>query len=74
MKSGAEVLVVGVKVEEALVVPFPFTPPGRSGLCFVVVFFFATPDVGILADGFLARVFLLPAMAGDGKLGPVSAV
>ena len=63
MKSGAELLVAGVRVEEVLVVPFPFPLPVRLFLCFVGPFFFDTPDTGVLADAFLAGVFLVLAMA-----------
>jgi hypothetical protein len=70
MKSGAKVLVAGVRVvEEGLVVsfalpfPFPFPLPVRACLPFVATFFFDTAAVGLLAGSFLAGVFLVLAMA-----------
>jgi hypothetical protein len=66
MKSGAEVLVAGVRVDQvALVVPFPFPfpRPGRTCLCFVAAFLFDIPDADALADAFLAGNFLVLAMA-----------
>jgi hypothetical protein len=64
MKSGAEVLLAGVRVEgKLLIAPFLFPLPVGAGLCFVGAFFFDTPAVGVLAGAFLARVFLSLAMA-----------
>jgi hypothetical protein len=72
MKSGAKVLVAGVRVvEEALVVsfalpfpfPFPFPLPIRACLSFVAAFFFDTAAVGLLPGSFLAGIFLVLAMA-----------
>lgn len=67
----------GVRVEgEELVVPFPFPLPFPVGacLCFVTGFFFNTPDVGVLAGGFLAGVRLVLAMAQDVAPGRASVV
>jgi hypothetical protein len=68
MKSGAKVLVAGVRVvEEVLVVsfalPFPFPLPVGACLSFAAAFFFDTAVVGLLAGSFLAGVFLVLAMA-----------
>lgn len=75
MKSGAEVLVAGVRVDEVVLVvpfplPFPFPVPVPLGacLCFVAAFFFDIPAAGALAGAllpgaFLTGIFLLLAIA-----------
>ena len=66
MKSGAEELVAGVRVDEAdLVVldPFPGLLPFGACFGFVAAFFFDILDACILADASLSGTFLVLAMA-----------
>lgn len=60
MKSGAEVLPAGVRVDEEV---FPSPLPVGACFCFVAAFFFEIPDVGVLAGAFLAGVFRVLAMS-----------
>lgn len=61
MKSGAELLVAGVRALDGFLAPvFPFGLPLCVEAC--SVFFLVTPDVDGLAGAFFAGAFLVLAM------------